>query len=139
MIIADTSGLIAAFGVDSDRHRQARAAFENDPGPVILSPFVLAELDYLLLSRAGVKAELQLLQEVAGGVYELASFGRADVSRAAQVAERYADLRLGLADASIIVLADRYRTTRLLTFDERHFRAVRPLSAPAFTLLPADA
>ncbi len=57
MIIADTSGLIAAFGVDARRHRQARAAFEADPGPVILSPFVLAELDYLLLTRAGVKAE----------------------------------------------------------------------------------
>ena len=138
MIIADTSGLIAAFGVDTDRHRQARAAFEDDPGPIILSPFVLAELDYLLLSRAGVKAELQLLQEVAGGVYELASFGRAEVRQAAEVAERYADLRLGLADASLIVLADRYKTTRLLTFDERHFRAVRPLSASAFTLLPAD-
>jgi predicted nucleic acid-binding protein len=90
MIIADTSGLIAAFGVDARRHRQARAAFEADPGPVILSPFVLAELDYLLLTRAGVKAELQLLQEVAGGVYELASFGRADTGRAAEVAERYA-------------------------------------------------
>lgn len=139
MIIADTSGLIAAFGVDADRHRQARAAFEDDPGPVILSPFVLAELDYLLLTRAGIKAELQLLQEVAGGVYELASFERADTSRAAEIAERYADLKLGLADASIVVLADRYRTTRLLTFDERHFRAVRPLSAPSFTLLPADA
>lgn len=139
MIIADTSGLIAAFGVDAHRHRQARAAFEADPGPVILSPFVLAELDYLLLTRAGVKAELQLLQEVVGGVYELASFDRADAGRAAEVAERYADLKLGLADASIIVLADRYRTTRLLTFDERHFRAVRPLSAAAFTLLPADA
>jgi uncharacterized protein len=139
MIIADTSGPIAAFGVDARRHRQARAAFEADPGPVILSPFVLAELDYLLLTRAGVKAELQLLQEVAGGVYELASFGRADTGRAAEVAERYAGLKLGLADASIVVLADRYRTTRLLTFDERHFRAVSPLSAPAFTLLPADA
>jgi predicted nucleic acid-binding protein len=139
MIIADTSGLIAAFGVDADRHRPARAAFEDDPGPVILSPFVLAELDYLLLTRAGVPAELQFLQEVAGGVYELASFGRADTSRAAEIVERYSDLKLGLADASIVVLADRYRTTRLLTFDERHFRAVRPLSAPSFTLLPADA
>jgi predicted nucleic acid-binding protein len=138
VIIADTSGLIAAFGVDARRHRQARAAFEDDPGPVVLSPFVLAELDYMLLTRADVKAELQLLREVADGVYELASFGQADTRQAAEVAERYADLKLGLADASIVVLADRYRTTRLLTFDERHFRAVRPLSGPAFTLLPTD-
>jgi hypothetical protein len=36
------------------------------------------------------------------------------------------------------VLAERYDTTRLLTRDERHFRALRPLRADAFMLLPAD-
>jgi len=138
VIIADTSGLLAAFGVDADKYRQARTAYEDDPGPVVLSPFVLAELDYMLLTRAGVKAELQLLQEIAEGVFELASFNRADAGQAAAVAERYADMRIGLADASIVVLAARYQTTRLLTFDERHFRAIKPLHAEAFTILPAD-
>ena len=45
---------------------------------------------------------------------------------------------IGIADASLVVLADKYRTTRLQTFDERHFRAIRPLHANAFTILPAD-
>jgi predicted nucleic acid-binding protein len=138
VIIADTSGLLAAFGVDSDQGPQARAVYDDDPGPVVVSPFVLAELDCLLLSRAGLKAELQLLGEVAEGVFELATFSRADVGAAASIAERYADLRLGIADASIVVLAARYQTTRLLTLDERRFRAVRPLHAEAFTILPAD-
>lgn len=138
MIIADTSGLLAAFGVDARRHPEARAAYEADAGPVIMSPFVLAELDYLLLNRAGIKAELDLLQEVADGVFELASFSASDTRQAAVVAERYADLRIGIANASIVVLAARYRTTRLLTFDERHFRAIKPLHAEAFTILPAD-
>jgi predicted nucleic acid-binding protein len=138
LIIADTSGLLAAFGVDARRHQQARSAYEDNTGPVILSPFVLAELDYLLLSRAGIKAELELLREVAAGVFELASFSPADTRQAADLAERYADLRIGLADASIVILAARYRTTRLLTFDERHFRAIKPLHADAFTILPAD-
>lgn len=138
MIIADTSGLLAAFGRDTTRHRETLAAYERDPGPVVLSPFVLAELDYLLLTRAGVKAELDLLADGADGVFELAAFSRADVGRAAEVASGYASLGLGIADASIVVLAARYQTTRLLTLDERHFRAVRPLHADAFTLLPAD-
>jgi uncharacterized protein len=138
LIIADTSGLLAAFGLDAARHRQARVAYETDPGPVILSPFVLAELDHMLLTRAGVKAELQLLHEVTDGVFELASFTRGDLSQAAAVCERYSGLQIGVADASIVVLAARYRTTRLLTFDERHFRAIKPLHAAAFTILPAD-
>ena len=138
MIIADTSGLVAAFGQDTRPHRQARAAYEDDPGPVILSPFVLAELDYLILRNAGVKAELDLLRDVADGVFTLAEFSPRDVAQAAAVAERYQDLRIGLSDASIVVLAARYQTTRVLTLDERHFRAMRPLHADAFTILPAD-
>jgi hypothetical protein len=48
------------------------------------------------------------------------------------------DLNLGLADWALSALAGRYETTRLLTFDERHFRAVTPLRGDAFNLLPAD-
>jgi hypothetical protein len=49
------------------------------------------------------------------------------------------DLRLGLADASVAVIAAKARTTRILTLDERHFRSVRPLWGKTFDLLPADA
>jgi uncharacterized protein len=114
------------------------AAIENDPGPVVLSPYVLAELDYLLLVRSGVSVELDFLREIGTGVFELASFGRDDLARAIGVIERYRDLSIGLADASLVVLAERYATTRLLTLDERHFRVIRPLHARAFALLPAD-
>jgi uncharacterized protein len=138
LIIADTSGLMAAFSRNTPRHGPAKAAMETDPGPVVVSPYVIAELDYILLQRAGVDAELQFLTDVAAGVYELASFGSTDVARAAAVLAKYRDMRIGLADASLVVLAERYDTTRILTLDERHFRAIRPLHADAFTLLPAD-
>jgi predicted nucleic acid-binding protein len=38
--------------------------------------------------------------------------------------ERYADRRIGLADASVVVLAQRHRTLDLLCTDERHFRVL---------------
>jgi uncharacterized protein len=52
---------------------------------------------------------------------------------------RHSDLELGLADFALITLADRHRTNRVLTFDERHFRAVTSLRGGSFTILPADA
>jgi predicted nucleic acid-binding protein len=59
---------------------------------------------------------------------------------AVKVANKYAASRLGLADASLVVLADHLGTIDIATLDERHFRAVRPLSGgKAFRLLPADA
>lgn len=85
-----------------------------------------------------MRAELNVLSDVASGVYTLAEFDRFDVGEAATLVERYRQMDIGIADASLIVLAAKYQTTRLLTFDDRHFRAIRPLHAAAFTLLPAD-
>lgn len=139
MIICDTSALIAVYGADHPAQGHVERVLRSDPGPLVLSPFVLAELDYMVDRAARVIGELTMLTDVASGVYRLAEFSRADVAQAAAVIERYADNDIGLADASIVVLAARYATTRVLTFDERHFRAIRPLHAEAFTILPADA
>jgi predicted nucleic acid-binding protein len=139
VIIADASGLVAVIGRDQRDHARARAVFEADPGPIVLSPYVLAELAYLLTNRSGIDAELEFLGEVAAGAFELAPFDRIDLTRAVTVLTKYRDMRLGLADASLVVLAERYNTTCILTLDERHFRAIKPLHADTFTLLPADA
>ena len=46
---------------------------------------------------------------------------------------------LGLADTSLVALAERSNTVAITTLDARHFRAVRPLAAgAAFRLLPSD-
>jgi predicted nucleic acid-binding protein len=138
VIIADASGLVAAFGHDQRDHVRARAVIEADPGPIVLSPYVLAEVDNLLTKRFGIRTELEFLDEVAAGAFELAPFGRTELARAVTLLQKYRDMRIGLADASLVVLAERYNTTRILTLDERHFRAIKPLHADAFTLLPAD-
>jgi predicted nucleic acid-binding protein len=139
LILLDTSGLLAALVGNQRSHEAAKVALERTGGPFVLSPFVLAELDYLLGREAGVEARLALLGEVAAGAYELVSFLEDDVAAATGVIQRYRDLGVGLADASIVVLAGRLGTERVLTLDERHFRAMTtPLGRP-FVLLPADA
>lgn len=138
MIICDTSGLVAAYSATDSRSRQVTNLLRSEPGQLIVSPFVLAELDYLIQTRAGVRDELKVLADVADGLYTLAELDRFDVDQAAAVVERYRKMKIGLTDASLVVLAAKYGTTRLLTFDERHFRAIRPLTSGAFTILPAD-
>lgn len=138
MILLDTSGLFAALNPDQAGHEPARATLAAEPPPYILSPFVLAELDYLALTRGSVRSELALLDQVASEAYELARFDASDVTVAAEVIGRHQDLGIGLADASIVVLAARYRTERILTLDERHFRALRTPDGRPFTILPAD-
>jgi predicted nucleic acid-binding protein len=139
LIILDTSGVYTYKDESADEHLAERHMVDFDPGPFILSPFVLAELDYLVSERLGQRVERELLEDVANGAYELAAFGPDDIVTAMELIDRYAELKLGLADASVAVLAGRHRTTRLLTLDERDFRPMRPMYGPAFTLLPADA
>lgn len=139
MIVLDTSGLLAALDASERHHAAAATALLAAGAPRLLSPFVLAELDYLLANRVNPGASRALLEEVSGGAYQLEPFDGADVARAAAVIDRYLDLNLGLADASIVVIAARYETRDLLTLDERHFRAIRDDRGHAFRLLPADA
>ncbi len=136
MIVLDTSGILAAIDSSQRWHDEARRAIEVASGPLLLSPFVLAETDYLLATRVGVDQEVAFLREVAAGAYQLQPFGSEEVREAADLVERYRELGIGLADASLMVIAARVGTTRILTLDERHFRVLRPLKGGSFELLP---
>jgi len=139
VIIVDTSGLLAAIDGSQRQHAEAAAALRDAPAPWLLSPFVLAELDYLLASRVGQAAERALLAEVGRGVFRLESFDAEDIQAAERLIARHADLDIGLADASLVVLAHRYAIREILTLDERHFRVLRAGNGRPFRVLPADA
>jgi uncharacterized protein len=138
VILLDTSGLLAALDSSQRLHPQAAAVLREARGPFLLSPFVLAELDYLLATRVGSHAALALLAEVARGAYRLESFDAVDVNDACAVIETHLDQDVGLADASIVVLSRRYETLDVLTLDERHFRTLRGSAGQPFRILPAD-
>ncbi|HSY50984.1 MAG TPA: PIN domain-containing protein [Thermoanaerobaculia bacterium] len=138
MILVDTSGLLAALVADQRHHEACAFALLEAEPPRILSPFVLAETDYLLQKFGGLDAELPFLDEVARGVYELAPFEHGDVEQAREIIAKYRDLEIGLADASIAILAARYECGDVLTLDHRHFRALRHSGRRSFRILPAD-
>jgi len=139
LILLDTSAMFAALVGTEVHHARARSVLELEQPPFVLSPFVLCELDYLLATRVSTATELALLDEVSAGAYQLAAFASTDIAEARRVVERYGDLGIGLADASIVVLSRRFRTNRVFTLDERHFRALKTAAGRPFRLLPADA
>lgn len=136
MLIVDTSGLVAFFDSSDTHHRRVSAVVGADDGPFLVSPYVFAELDYLVATRRGLHQELAVLSELSSGGWELPAFGPADLAEARDVVDRYRDLEIGAADASLVVLARRYRTKRLLTLDRRHFSVVRAADGSPFELLP---
>jgi uncharacterized protein len=95
-------------------------------------------VDYIVATHIGHDAATDLLDDVVTGAYRLEPFEAADIARAQEVMRQYRDLGLGLADASVVVLAERHGVTDVVTLDERHFRAVTRSDGIPFRLLPAD-
>ena len=136
MILLDTSALFAYF-CPSDPHHSRMAEFMSEASdPFIVSPYVVGELDYLVSRRMGQQAELLVLDELSSGSYEMPVVGPVDLLACMHVIGRYFDLRIGVTDASLVVLADRYDTLNIATFDYRHFSALRSIRGEPFTLLP---
>lgn len=143
IVVADTSGLLAAIDANEKEHLTCRAAVAQ-ASLLVIPPFVLAELDYLVAKHLGEATAIATCADIAESVrrgdYEIATMSADILADATAVRSQYRPLALGLTDAVNVVLADRYRTEVILTLDRRHFRAVRPIraAARAFRLLPDD-
>lgn len=142
IVVADTSGLIAASDKNAPESADCQAALA-EAGTTLVSPLVLAEVDHVAKARFGSSARSALIDFV---VFQ-ARRGRiripeitVDLLETARAVQRqYAGLDLDLADGVNVALAAEYRTCSLLTLDRRDFRAIRPLTPhPAFRLLPDD-
>lgn len=140
-IVVDTSAVLASLDEAYAEHKAITEVIATADGPLVVSPMVAAESDYMLYTRLGAAAARQFAADVAAEAYELPEWTAADHAAALEVINGNSDDSnyIGIADAANVVLADRYRTTRLLTLDQRHFRRLRPLwGAGHFSLLPYD-
>lgn len=137
-LILDAAPLVALADAKEPRLEALLRIREEEEGSLVLPTPVASEVDYLLGARFGEAARRAFLSDLAARRYDVACLDAGDYRAVAELDARYADLGLGLADCSVMVLSERYETRRILTFDERHFRAVAPLQGGAFELLPAD-
>ena len=139
MIVLDTSVTYALADRRDARHAEVVAWYEQDLPELVTTPLVLAEVDYLIGQRLGLGAQASFWTDVAAGAY-LVDWWPSAAAQIAEVALQWSELDLGLTDASLVALADRYETLDIATVDHRHFRAVRSLDGgQPFRLLPTDA
>jgi predicted nucleic acid-binding protein len=87
-------------------------------------------------SRLGARAEVAFVTSIAAGDLALAELTAADWARSADLIGIFADLGLGLVDASIIAVAERLGLTTIATMNRRDFAVVRPAHCNTFELLP---
>jgi hypothetical protein len=97
-------------------------AFDDERGPYLVPAGILAEIGYLIETRLGVAALDAFMSDLAERAFTLVD-PEDDLPHMRELIRRYADLPLGLADASVVACAER-NGGRVLTLDLRHFSVV---------------
>ncbi|CAN5854789.1 hypothetical protein BH23ACT11_BH23ACT11_30850 [soil metagenome] len=136
MIVLDTSVVVAFMNQRDHDHERVALWMETVEEHLFTTPLIVAEIDHLVSRSGGPDAARAFYDDLESGAYLVEWWPEAVVEIVAAARKHEG---IGLADASLIALAAWFETTRVATLDERHFRAVRPLTGEAaFTLLPAD-
>jgi predicted nucleic acid-binding protein len=138
VIVLDTSVALAFMDRRDADHERVRNWIETSEEELSTTPLIVAELDHLITRQGGPAAARALRQDLDRGAY-LVEWWSTAIHETIAIANRHEAIELGLADASLVALAARLQTLDIATLDERHFRALKPLSGgKAFKLLPAD-
>ncbi|MDR1767906.1 MAG: PIN domain-containing protein [Propionibacteriaceae bacterium] len=135
-MIVDTSVLYSWANTAEPSHEAASQLLNGSDEALVVTPYVLAELDYFLLTRLGVRHEVATIRALLGPAWEIAKIGQAQLAVALDIVEQYADSKIGLADAANIVVAQAYGTRQIATLDHRHYAALRFPDGSPVEILP---
>ena len=136
VVLVDTGVLIAAGDTDEPRHTECSAILRDHRGGLLVTSAVVPETAWLIESRLGPAAEARFLRLIIDAELEVVELGLDDYRRCVELIETYADLGLGVVDASIVAVAERLAVTTVATLNRRDFAVVRPKHCDALTLIP---
>lgn len=124
-IIADT-GFWVAIGAKRDRyHDLAISVAELLPFDPITTWPVMTETFYLLQKYQGTKTAKSFLVQIEQSDVDIFQLDRTHLLRIQKLVDKYADLPMDLADASLVILAEELGHGRILSTDQRDFKTYR--------------
>ncbi|MDB9527380.1 PIN domain-containing protein [Oscillatoria sp. CS-180] len=132
--LADTSGIIALLD-KSDLHHEAAVRIAQTERLWVPST-VLPEVDYMVTKYLSVQVATAFLEDLMQSAFQYVAVELPDIKHAIRVIQKYKDVPLGIVDASIVAIAERYQIQRILTLDRRHFSLIQPESMAYLQLLP---
>lgn len=125
MVIADT-GFWLALGNTKDRyHAVSKEALEKLDEPLVTTWPVLTETCHLLLKYLGLPAQRKFIDAYDKGAFDVFDLHRGHAASLHRLMQKYADLPMDLADASLVTLAEHLGHGRILSTDQRGFRTYR--------------
>jgi uncharacterized protein len=127
---------VALIDAGEPDHERCRQALKRLEPPMVTTWPVLTEAMYLLGDAAGWSAQRALWQMIEGNALEVSELQAIDISRVRALMEKYRDTPMGIADATLVALAEARGLKRVFTLDS-DFRVYRYRGRESFEIIPA--
>jgi len=135
MTLTDSGPLAAIYLPDDRHHARCVAALPSLALPMVTSMACFTEAMHFVGKARGTQGRADLWRLVVDERLEVRPHTAEDLERMRKLMERYSDLPMALADASLVVLAERLNLTQVFTLDS-HFSAYRLRDRRAFSVAP---
>jgi len=114
-IVIDSGPLIALFDRDDNYHKKALKFINELKDELVSNYAVITEVSHLL--DFSIKAQIDFLRWVFNGGISIADISSEDLLRIIELTEKYSDLPMDFADASLVVLCDRMNIRDIASVD----------------------
>jgi uncharacterized protein len=116
-LLIDTGPLLAAFNQHDQHHAFAVGIMRQHNQPFLTTMAVMTEIMYLARARLGSHVQDKLFVMVERGDILVEHTSPSDFSRIATLMQKYRDLPMDFADATLVALAERIGSKRIFTID----------------------
>jgi len=133
-LLLDTGPFVALVDRSEKLHDDCVAALERWTGPIVTTEAVLTETLYLVGPEW--KAQKIVLEFILRGAFQLIPSSQASLRRVAALMDRYRNVPMDFADATLVALGEELETECVFTLDRRGFNTYRLKQKRAFQLVP---
>ncbi|MBI2358950.1 MAG: PIN domain-containing protein [Deltaproteobacteria bacterium] len=133
-LLLDTGAFVALVDRSEAAHDNCVAALDNWTGAIVTTEAVLTETLYLVGPEW--TAQRVCLEFILRGAFQLVPSSHASLRRAAALMEKYRNVPMDFADATLVALAEELETEWVFTLDRRGFSTYRLGRRKAFQMIP---
>lgn len=135
--LLDTGFLYALIDKNDVHHNAVFAAMAKIRESIVFPIPAVTEVSYFVSRNLGVEALANFLIDLAEtGDFDLVPPEPIDYLRSAEILRKYNDSNIDFVDACIFAMAERFKITKILTVDRRHFSIFKPNHCDSFEILP---
>ncbi len=132
--VLDTGPWVALIDRSESNHHKCAQWFKGFSGRLYSTEAVLTEVLYLL--NFSITAQKAAFDFVLENIVEIIPTDLDSTRQAKALMEKYADLPMDYADATLVTLAENAAISKIVTLDRKDFSVYRLLDRNAFQILP---